>query len=89
MDVYSDLSYHLLASFGWRIYHGVEGSKFNVVDGTDRIPSHVQKGLDEEKRVHSSVLVISRAVLMRQYPFLNFCCRARGGGEGCVLWRSN
>ena len=34
-DVYSDLYYHLLASFGWIIYQGVEVIKFTVVDGTD------------------------------------------------------
>ena len=63
MDVNSDLSYHLLLSFRWRIYHGVEGSKFNVVDRTDWIPIHVRRGLDGEK------IVIYRAVLMRQYQF--------------------
>ena len=35
VDVYIYLSYQLLLSFGWIIYHGVEGGKFNVVDGTD------------------------------------------------------
>ena len=34
VDGYSDRSYHLWASFGWIGYHGVEGSKFPVVDGT-------------------------------------------------------
>ena len=63
VDVYSDLSYHLLASFRWRIYHGVEGSKFNVVDGTDWIPTHVQRGLDEVK------IVVSWSVLMSPYQF--------------------
>ena len=53
MDVYSDLSYHLLESFGWIIYHGLEGRNFHVVDGTDWIPSHVWRGLDEEKIVAS------------------------------------
>ena len=48
MDVYSDISYHLLASFLWIIYHGVEGSKFNVVGVIDWIPRRVQRGLDEE-----------------------------------------
>ena len=53
MNVYSYLSYQLLVSFGWIIYHGVEGSEFNVLGGTDRIPSHVQRVLDEEKNVVS------------------------------------
>ena len=34
VDDYSDQYYHLLASFGWRVYHGVEGSRFTIVDGT-------------------------------------------------------
>ena len=35
MDVYGDLSYHILSSFGWISYHGVESIKFNVADETD------------------------------------------------------
>ena len=35
VDVYSDMSYYLLASFGWRIYHGVYFSNLDVVYGTD------------------------------------------------------
>ena len=35
MDVYSDLSYHLLVSFVQIIDHGMKGSKFIVVDGID------------------------------------------------------
>ena len=64
VDVYSALSYHLLVSFGWRRYHGVECSKLNVVDVTYWIPSHVWRGFDEEK------ITFSRAVLIRQYQFL-------------------
>ena len=48
MIIYSDLTYHLLESFINIIYHGGEDSKFNVVDGTDWISSHVWRGLDEE-----------------------------------------
>ena len=59
MYVYSNLSYHLLASFVCRIYHDVEGSNFNVMDVTDCIPSHMRRGFEEEKLVHSSVLVVS------------------------------
>ena len=70
VDVYNDLSYHLLASFGWIIYHGVEGSYFNVVYGTDLTTSHMWRGYDEVKLERSSVLVVSRAVLMRRYQFL-------------------
>ena len=47
MDFYCDLAYHFLASFEWRIYHVVEVSKFNVVDGTALITSHVKRGFDE------------------------------------------
>ena len=57
VDVYSDLSYQLLMYFGWRMYYGVEGSEFNVVNGTDWIPSHVRRDFDEEKLVRLSVLV--------------------------------
>ena len=61
MDVESDTSYHLLASFG------VEGSNFTVVYGNDWIPIHVRRGLDGEKLVYLSVIVVSWAVLMGQY----------------------
>ena len=54
VDVYSDLSYQLLASFGWIIYHGVEGSKFNVVDENDLITRPVRRGLYKEKRCFST-----------------------------------
>ena len=43
------------------MFDGVEGSKFNVVDGTDWIPSRVRRVLDEEK------IVVSWSVLMRRY----------------------
>ena len=49
------------------MYHGVEGSKFTVVNGTDWIPTHVNRGFDEEKIVRSLVLVVSQVVLMRRY----------------------
>ena len=39
----------------------MEGSKFNVVDITDLIPSHVRRGLDEKK------IVVSWLFLMRPY----------------------
>ena len=64
MDVYSDLSYHLLASFGWKIYYGVEDSKFNMMAGTNWIPNHVWRGFDEEKLVHSHVLIVSWEFLL-------------------------
>ena len=32
VDIYSDISYHLLLSFKWILYHGVEGSKFDLED---------------------------------------------------------
>ena len=35
-------------------------------DGVDCIPSHVQRGLDVEKIVQSSVPVVSLAILMRR-----------------------
>ena len=79
MDVYSDMSYHLLASFGWKIYHSVEGSKFNVMDVTDLFPSHVQRGFDKEKIVYSYVIIVSQLVLMRRYQFLVPYLR-------CMIW---
>ena len=57
MDVDSNLSYHLLASFVCRIYHDVEGSNFNVMDVTDCIPSHMRRGFEEEKLVHRLCLL--------------------------------
>ena len=59
MEVYSYLSYHLLAYFGWRVYHSVEDSEFIVMYGNDSIPIHVRRVLDEEKHVYSSVLIVS------------------------------
>ena len=50
--------------FGWIIRHGVEGSKFNVVDVTDRIPSNEQRGLYEE------INLVYQSVLIRWYHFL-------------------
>ena len=32
VGIYINLSYHLLSSFEWFIYHGVGGGKFNAVD---------------------------------------------------------
>ena len=32
LDIYSDLSYHLLSSFQWILNHSMEGSRFSVVD---------------------------------------------------------
>ena len=83
MNIYSDLCYHFLAYFGWKIYHGVEGNNFNVVDDPDLITSTVQRFFDEEKVVCSSVLVVSRAVLMRRYQFLIYWCRNLVSGESC------
>ena len=37
MNIYSDLSYHLLSSFEWKLFHGVEGSKFYVVDEVEGV----------------------------------------------------
>ena len=37
--------------------------------GVDCIPSHVRRGLDEEKIVYLSVHVVSLAVLIRRYQF--------------------
>ena len=36
-DIYSDISYHLFSSFEWRIYHGMQSSKFNVVDQVEGV----------------------------------------------------
>ena len=36
-------------------------------EGVDCIPSHVRRGLDEEKIVYFSVPVISLSVLIRRY----------------------
>ena len=59
VDIYSDISYHLFTFFGWRIHHGEEGSNFTVVYGNDWIPIHVRRGLDGEKLVYLSVIVVS------------------------------
>ena len=48
MGFYSDLSYHFLAYFEWKIYHGVEGCNFNVVDGTGWILGNIWRGLYQE-----------------------------------------
>ena len=73
VDIYIDLSDHLLSSFEWRLFHGVGGSRFNAVDqlegeseGTDLIPRHVYMGLDEENIVYSPVFVVYQAVLIRR-----------------------
>ena len=82
MNVYCDLSYHLLAYFGWIMYHGVEGSNFNVVGVTNWIPRHVQRCFDEEKLFCWSVLVISWSVLIRRYQFLGFFAVIEVVGRG-------
>ena len=33
VDIYSDLSYHLLLSFGWRLNHGLGGGNFMCMIG--------------------------------------------------------
>ena len=40
-------------------------------EGVDWIPSHVSRGLDEEKIVYSSVPVVSMAFLIRRYQFFH------------------
>ena len=73
--MYSDIFYHLLLSFEWRFYHGVNGSKLMwwircrgevkiLIEFLDMC-----KGLRQETYFYSSVLIISRVVLMRQYQF--------------------
>ena len=39
-------------------------------EGTDLIPIHVRRFLDEDNILYFSVLLVSRAVLMRRYQFL-------------------
>ena len=47
--------------FRSKILLSVEGSSFDVVDGTVLIPSCVRRGFDEEKLVRSSVHFFSQA----------------------------
>ena len=54
MDIYSDIYYHLLLSFGWRLYYCMEGIKFQCdilggggIEGIGWIPRHDRRWLHE------------------------------------------
>ena len=84
MDFYSYPSYHVLASFGWRIYLGVEGIKLTVVDGTDWIPSHVWRVFLHRKTFASICVCCFLSSIDEAVP--NIWWRNWGvwyGGQGC------
>ena len=54
-------------------------------EGTDLIPIHVRRVLDEDNLLYLSVLLVSRAVSMRRYQFLRTFIEVSNMAERDVL----
>ena len=76
VDIYSDLSYHLFMYFEWRLYYGMDNSKFIVVNS-----------VEVKVRTLIELLAMSRGVyLKKSCVFFCACCLSKSLDEAVPMF---